>query len=236
MWDSPEYIDHYRLYFNNLIVDQSGAKPSSYLKYFFKSIEKFFTPLNLLSGQNWEDIISVYDVGGGGGDNYLKIKPFLSNQKLNWVIDDNIEIWNSTKDLRSLIIRERDLIQHFKYSPKFEYSILIIIGTISFINNFSFNEFIKRIGSKPKYIYVNRTFFQTKKQIFVQLAELKKMDVASKTIFPIQHYSVTRNGLEKQAIDLGYQLLKRGFIFPWFLKHKNGIKFGFYQDILFRRI
>jgi putative methyltransferase (TIGR04325 family) len=174
MWDSPEYIEHYRVYFNNLIVDHSGAKPSSYFRYFFKSIEKFFTPLNLLSKKNWEGVISVYDVGGGGGDNYVKIKPFLSNQKLHWVIDDNVEIWNSTKDLRSLIIKEQDLIQHFKPSPKFEYSILIIIGTISFINNFSFNEFIKRIGSKPMYIYINRTFFQSRKQIFVQLAELKK--------------------------------------------------------------
>jgi len=89
-------------------------------------------------------------------------------------------------------------------------------------------------GGNPKYIYVDRTFFQINGKKFTQIAKLKSS--VNEWNLEVEHYSHNRKELINKFRLEGYSLVSRGLVYPWILKKKKGKELGYYQELLFAKV
>ena len=162
MWESEEYLLHYNRNFSERLESSKKVYSQSFLRKCYVQSKNLTSPLlklkKLLTKQ---ETIRILDIGGGGGDNYLWLKNFLTDTTLDYVILDSKAIWDSSWNVRQRMMIENDSIEHYLDLKKdLKVEVAVSIGTISFMPQFNLKLDIVEKGGSPKYIYVDRTFFQ----------------------------------------------------------------------------
>ena len=235
MWETDVYIEHYKLYFNGRIQQYLGFNNGGVARKTYELTKDFYSPLKILF-RNFPKKISIYDLGGGGGDNYAKVKIQFPELAIDYVVDDSVKIWRATAHLRSQIRGRTDKLQHISElinKPKAD--VAFVIGTSSFIENFNLQYLLDKLENAPHYIYFDRTFFTLRDKSFDQQVKLKDSDAQSYRSEQIKHHSITKKSLKNQCDSLGYSIIKQGIMTPWILNSTTGKKFGFYQELVFEK-
>jgi putative methyltransferase (TIGR04325 family) len=236
MWESEEYLSHYNHNFSERLESSKKSKPENFFRKCYLQSKNLSSPLVKLKKlmTNIEKI-QILDIGGGGGDNYPRIKEFFNSSTLNYVILDSKPIWDSSWNIRRRMLKETDSIAHYLDVKKdLRADVVVSIGTISFIPNFNLKLDIVAKGNSPTFIYLDRTFFQIRQKTFTQIAKLKSS--VNEWNLEVEHYSHNRKDLINTFELEGYSLVSRGLVYPWVIKKKKGKAFGYYQELLFAKV
>ena len=236
MWESKEYLLHYNQNFSERLENQTKNCFIGLLRQYYIKSKNVTSPLLKLKKQFADhEFVQILDIGGGGGDNYPRIKFFLSKTILHYVILDSKVIWDSSWIVRKSLSTENDTIEHYlDLKRDLKADVAVSIGTISFMPEFNLKLDIVEKSGSPSYIYLDRTFFQVKGKKFTQIAKLHSS--VSKWNLEVEHYSHNRQELISAFRREGYSLVSRGLVYPWIIKKKKGKALGYYQELLFLKI
>jgi putative methyltransferase (TIGR04325 family) len=236
MWESEEYLLHYNRSFSERLERNMKVYSESFFRKCYAQSKNLTSPLlKLKKILTKEEQIQILDIGGGGGDNYPRLKKFFNDITLHYVILDSKAIWDSSWNVRKRMMIENDLVEHLlDLKSDLEVDLVVSIGTISFIPNFNLKLDIVEKGASPKYIYVDRTFFQIKGKKFTQIAKLQSS--VNEWNIEVEHFSHNRKELINTFRLQGYSLVSRGLAYPWIIKKKKVKALGFYQELLFAKV
>ncbi len=236
MWESEEYLLHYNQNFSERLESSKKSYQESFFRKCYLQSKNLSSPLlklkKLLTN---EEQIRILDIGGGGGDNYPRIKEFFAGSTLHYVILDSKAIWDSSQNIRNRMLIGTDSIAHYLDVKKdLRADVVVSIGTISFMPNLNIKLDIVAKGNSPRFIYLDRTFFQNRRKTFTQIAKLKSS--VNEWNIEVEHYSQNRKELINTLELEGYSLVSKGLVYPWMIKKKKGKAFGFYQELLFAKV
>jgi putative methyltransferase (TIGR04325 family) len=235
MWETEEYLLHYNRSFSERLESSKKGYSESFFRKCYVQSKNLTSPLLKLKKllMNYEQI-QILDIGGGGGDNYPRLKKIFNDATLHYVILDSKAIWDSSWNVRKRMMIENDLVEHFlDLERDLNVDLVVSIGTISFIPKFNLKLDIVEKSGSPKYIYVDRTFFQIKGKKFTQIAKLESS--VNEWNLEVEHFSHNKKELINTFRLQGYSLVSRGLPYPWIIKKKKGKALGYYQELLFTK-
>ena len=123
---------------------------------------------------------TILDIGGGYGDNYFKFKRF-NQSKLNKI---EYIIFEKNKRLVSIgknFFSKKDKVMFLDKFPKKKISILVMIGTIQYIENFF--EILRKVNfEKSCYIYFSRSIFSSCTSDYFSVQKISSQSIIEHSI------------------------------------------------------
>jgi putative methyltransferase (TIGR04325 family) len=135
---------------------------------------------------------TVLDIGGGGGENYMAIRPYLSSKhSLDWIIIDNAKLWDLTKKSRSRYLGNwgRDSLSRLENlnQKNLAPDLLLLNGVLQYLPSVEWLMNSKNVRAKS--IVINRTvlsFDKTKnvrQKVVIGTGELKQKFFLFNTVY-----------------------------------------------------
>ena len=177
---------------------------------------------------------TVLDIGGGGGDNYLLIRPYLPRrQQITWVINDNLTLWVETASAREKFRKSGDVIARIDRLADHQEAtdFLLLNGTLQYLP--SINWVLEQLSSRPKYVVVNRTVLTSEPTKIVQQEVLLGIG-ESRAQFLISNIVYREQDLLDAFSTAGYGVETRSMPVPYGLRTNQGSIRGYYRTLTFR--
>ena len=230
-----------KLYKNKILSEKHKLKKNNFItkiknlwNQYTRKISKsgYLDKLNITTAQilKEEKIVKILDIGGGYGDNFYKFKRFNQGnltrikyfilEKNFYLIKIGMEFYSNQKNL------------HFtKKIPSVSFSIICIIGTLQYIENFS--TLFKNLKFKKKsHIYISRTIFSNSKYNYFSIQRVfSKERVEQKVLI----YSLKSfiSFLKNYGFELEF-IRKNQLLNDKFKELPKNIEINFY-DLLFTK-
>lgn len=174
--------------------------------------------------------VTILDIGGGYGDNYFKFKRF-NQSKLNkieyFILEKNRRLVSLGKNFFS----KKDKVFFLDKFPKKRISILVMIGTIQYIEDFF--EILRKVNfEKSCYIYFSRSIFSSFISDYFSVQKISSKSTIEQSI-KIHSLDLFIKKMKYKNFDIVY-IRKKEPLNKYFqnLKSKKEIN---YFDILFLR-
>ncbi len=177
-----------------------------------------------------KDKISILDLGGGYGDNFYKFRRF-NQSKLSkieyYILEENKRLI----DLGKKTFKEEKSIFFKNTIPKKPVSIILMVGTLQYVNNFF--ELLKKINfEKISYIYFSRSIFSNlDKDYFSKQKLLNNNNVEQQ----IKIYSLESFTKKMKKNNFKIIFIRKNQLLNHFFKDLRSEKNIYYFDILFSR-
>ena len=231
-----------KLYKNKVLIEKQKLKKNNFISkiknlwnQYTRNISKsgYLDKLNLMTAQilKEENTVNILDIGGGYGDNFYKFKRFNQShltrikyfilEKNFYLIKIGMEFYSNQKNL------------HFvKKIPSVNFSIICIVGTLQYMENFS--KLIKILKFKKKsHIYISRTIFNNSKYNYFSIQRVLSTErIEQKVlIYSLKNFiNLLKNfGFELEFIRKNQLLNKK------FKELPKNIEINFY-DLLFTKL
>ena len=210
------------------------TKLKNYWNEYTKSISKsgYIDQLNLTvkSLNQLKRKITILDIGGGYGDNYFKFRRFNQSNlnKIEYII---LEKNKSLVSLGKNFFSKKDKVFFLDELPKKKISILVMIGTIQYIENFF--EILKKVNFENQcYIYFSRSIFSSFLSDFFSVQKISSDGIVEQSI-KIHSLDLFEEKMKNKNFQIVFKR-KNEHLNKYFknLKSKKNIN---YFDILFFR-
>ena len=210
------------------------TKLSNYWNEFTKNISKsgHMDQLNFTvkSLNKLKRKITILDIGGGYGDNYFKFRRFNQSKlkKIEYII---LEQNKSLISLGKNFFSKGDKVFFFDKLPKKKISILVMIGTIQYLENF-FDILSKVNFESHSYIYFSRSIFSSFLSDYFSVQKISSHEVVEQSI-KIHSLDLFEEKMKNKNFNIVFKR-KNEYLNKYFknLKTKKNIN---YFDILFLR-
>jgi putative methyltransferase (TIGR04325 family) len=231
------------LYYKKVISEVKGFKKNNFITKFknlwneyskdiSKSgyLEKFNFTINSLYKE--KDEIVIFDIGGGYGDNFYKFSRFNESKlkKIKYYIIDQDK---KLLEIGKRFFAGRDNILFSQKLPNVKTSIVLMVGTLQFIDDFS--KIISLINFEQlSYIYLSRTIFNDSNYDFYSKQKiLGERDIEQS----IKIHSLKKfiNFMKKNGFEDSY-VKKNQILNSFFDKFKSSQKVNYYDLLLKKKI
>jgi putative methyltransferase (TIGR04325 family) len=178
-------------------------------------------------------VSTVLDVGGGGGDNYLMIRPYLSSRRaISWVVSDNAALWDATTDERDQFIAAGDTLSRVEHLADHDADagLLVLNGTLQYLPSLEW--LTLQLAQRPKAIVVNRTVLSGEPTRTVRQEAVLGVGQAQQT-FHVSNTVHNEQDLVLGFLEQGYVVQARSAPLSYALATDQGPVMGYYRTLTF---
>ena len=174
--------------------------------------------------------ITILDIGGGYGDNYFKFRRF-NQSKLNKIEYIILEKNKRLVSLGKNFFSKEDKVIFIDKFPEKKISILVLIGTIQYIENFF--EILRKVNfENPCYIYFSRSIFSSFLSDYFSVQKISSQNIVEQSI-KIHSLNLFEKKMKDKNFDIAFKR-KNEHLNKYFQNLQSKKKISYF-DILFLR-